>query len=264
MRQEVKNEPLYNHLVILAFSSGGTRTTFSCRVIATFARRSTLTHRLALETVACPDCDLLQRIPELPPGGKASCSRCGSTLASQLPDPLDRPLALTLAAASAFVVANATPLIDLSAAGREASTTIIGCAQQMWLQGYEATAIAVAFCAVIAPACYIVFMLTALLAVRRAPAPRWIGTLLHWADWMRPWSMNEVMMLGILVALVKIAQLATVIPDIGMYAVGVLVVLLCAIAVTFDPREIWKRVEWADGCMPQPAADPAAAAGAAE
>ena len=42
--------------------------------------------------------------------------------------------------------------------------------------------------------------------------------------------------LGILVALVKIAQLATVIPDIGMYAVGVLVVLLCAIAVTFDPR----------------------------
>ena len=97
-----------------------------------------------METVACPDCDLLQRIPELPPGGKASCARCGKTLAAQLPDPLDRPLALTLAAAIAFVVANAMPLMSLSAAGREASTTIIGGAQQMWLQGREETAIAVA------------------------------------------------------------------------------------------------------------------------
>ena len=42
---------------------------------------------------------------------------------------------------------------------------------------------------------------------------------------MQPWSMNEVMMLGILVALIKIAELATVEPGIGMYAVGALVVL---------------------------------------
>ena len=52
---------------------------------------------------------------------------------------------------------------------------------------------------------------------------------------MQPWSMNEVMMLGILVALIKIAQLATVIPGIGMYAVGVLVVLLAAITVDLRP-----------------------------
>ena len=39
-------------------------------------------------------------------------------------------------------------------------------------------------------------------------------------------------------------------PGIGMYAVGALVVLFPAIMVTFDPREIWKRVEWADGEVP--------------
>ena len=222
-----------------------------------------MTTLAAMETVACPDCDLLQRIPELPLGGKASCPRCGKTLAAQLPDPLDRPLALTVAAAIAFVVANAMPLMSLSAAGREASTTIIGGAQQMWLQGREETAIAVAVCAVIAPACYIAFMLTALLAARRSPAPRWVGTLLQWADRMRPWSMNEVMMLGILVALIKIAQLATVTPGIGMYAVGVLVLLLSTIAVTFDPREIWKRVAWANGRKASPAPHPAASAAAA-
>ena len=90
-------------------------------------------------------------------------------------------------------------------------------------------------------------MLTVLLAVRRPPAPHWVGEMLRWADIMQPWSMNEVMMLGILVALIKIAELATVDAGIGMYAVGALMVLFPAIMVTFDPREIWQRVEWADG-----------------
>ena len=63
---------------------------------------------------------------------------------------------------------------------------------------------------------------------------------------MQPWAMLEVMILGILVALIKIAELATVAPGIGMYAVAGLVVLFAAIMTTFDPREVWKRVEWAD------------------
>jgi paraquat-inducible protein A len=67
---------------------------------------------------------------------------------------------------------------------------------------------------------------------------------------MRPWSMNEVMLLGILVALIKIAELATVDAGIGMYAVGALVILFPAIMVTFDPGEIWQRVEWADDRPP--------------
>jgi len=50
--------------------------------------------------------------------------------------------------------------------------------------------------------------------------------------------------------LIKIAELASVGVGIGMYAVGALVVLLAAISVTFDPREAWKRIEWADGRVP--------------
>ena len=200
-----------------------------------------------LDMVACPACDLLQRIPPLPYGGKARCPRCGQTLASRPSDPLDRPLALILAAAVVFIVANTSPLMGLSAVGRQASTSIIGGTLEMWRQGRELTAVIVAFCVIIAPATYILFMLTMLLAARRPPAPHWVAQLLRWADFMHPWSMNEVMLLGILVALVKIAELATVIPGVGMYAVGVLVLLLPAIMVTFDPAEIWKRVEWADG-----------------
>jgi paraquat-inducible protein A len=207
-----------------------------------------------METIACPDCDLLQRVPELLPGDKARCPRCGWTVATRTIDPLDRPLALTIAALIALIVANAAPLMGLSAVGRQASTTIIGGAYQMWMQGQQITAVIVAFCAVIAPAGYILFMLAALLSVRRPPAPRWVGEMLRWADAMRPWSMNEVMLLGILVALIKIAELASVEPGIGMYAVGALVALFPAIMVTFDPDEIWRRVEWADGSAPSSSA----------
>ena len=201
-----------------------------------------------METVACPDCDLLQRIPALPPGGKARCPRCGQTLATEPIDSLDRALALTLTAAIVFIVANTSPLMGLSAVGRQASTTIVGGAYEMWVQGQEVTAVIVAFCAVIAPAGYILFMLT--VSARGEAAARAAcgsGNCCAGADSMQPWSMNEVMMLGILVALIKIAELATVEPGIGMYAVGGLIVLFAAIMVTFHPREVWKRVKWADG-----------------
>src|SRR6266536_1541808 len=205
---------------------------------------------LTMETIACPDCDLLQDIPPLPPGGKARCARCGEMLVHQRVDPLKRPLALTVAAALALLLANTTPLMGLSAVGRESSTTIMGGAYEMWLQGSEITAVIVAFCAVIAPAGHILFLLTVLLAVRRPPAPRWVGELLRSAHFMQPWSMTEVMMLGILVALFKIAQLATVIPGIGMYAAGLFVLLVAAVLVSFDPHEVWERVEWAGGELP--------------
>jgi len=203
-----------------------------------------------MDTIACPDCDLLQKIPELPAGSKARCSRCACTVAMRMAEPIDLPLALTLTAAVVFIVANTWPLMSLSAVGRYASTTILGGAYQMWLQDEAITAVIVAFCAVIAPAGYILFILTVLFAVRRPPARKWVGEMLRGAEFMQAWSMNEVMMLGILVALIKIAELANVQADIGMYAMGALVLLFPAIMVSFDPDEIWQRVEWADGTVP--------------
>ena len=196
--------------------------------------------------VACPDCDLLQRIPTIPPGEKACCTRCGHVLARQPLRSRDVPLVLTITAAIVFVIANTTPLMDLAIYGRTSSTTIAGGAIEMWKEGQQITAILVAFCAVIAPGGYVAFMLTLLLGARRAPVPLWVAAMLRWVHHFEMWSMLEVMMLGILVALIKIAQLATVHAGIGMYAVGALILLFPAIVVTFDTRELWKRVEWDD------------------
>src|SRR5262249_60363942 len=126
-----------------------------------------------METIACPDCDLLQELPELPPAAKARCPRCARTVASRMADPIELPLALTVTAAIAFIVANTAPLMSLSAVGRHASTTIGGGAKEMLFQGEAITGMIVAFCAVIAPAGYILFMLAVLLAGRRTPPPPW-------------------------------------------------------------------------------------------
>ncbi len=201
--------------------------------------------------VACPDCDLLQRIPPLSGGWKARCPRCSKVVAVGKPDSLNRTLALTVAAAIAFVVANIWPMMGLSAVGRTSSTTIIGGVEQMWTQGEKITALLVGFCVVLAPAVQIGFMLALLLAARRIPAPSWAGELLRWSEFHQPWAMVEVMMLGVLVSLVKIADLATVIPGVGMFSLGALIFLLAAITAAFDPEKAWERIRWADGGGPR-------------
>jgi paraquat-inducible protein A len=58
--------------------------------------------------------------------------------------------------------------------------------------------------------------------------------------------MIEVMLLGVLVALTKIADYATVVLGTALFALFALVVLLAAIQSCFDPREVWQRVRWAE------------------
>ena len=70
----------------------------------------------------------------------------------------------------------------------------------------------------------------------------------------RTWSMLEVMLVGVLVALTKIADYATVVPGLALFAVGGLVFLLPAIQSGFDPREVWDKVEWAEAAEQQAAA----------
>ena len=53
-------------------------------------------------------------------------------------------------------------------------------------------------------------------------------------------------MLGVLVALIKIADYATVIPGVALFVLWVLVFVLAAIQASFDPREVWDRIEWAE------------------
>jgi paraquat-inducible protein A len=196
--------------------------------------------------VACPECDLLQRLPEIEAGGSARCARCDKELWRRREDSLNRTLALALAGGVLYLIANTAPMLGLAVIGRQASTTVVGGAAQLWDDGREVVAVLVLFTAVVAPALQIAFALAITLGARRAHPAAWVGILLRHHPITRTWSMIEVMMIGVLVALIKIAELATVIPGLGLYALGALIFLLPAMQASFDPREVWDRVEWAD------------------
>jgi paraquat-inducible protein A len=196
--------------------------------------------------IACPDCDLVQRLPNLAPGASARCPRCDLELWRRSEDSFDRTLALALGAAILYVIANAVPMLGLTAVGHQAFTTVLGGAQQLWHDQREIVAVLVLFTVVVAPALQIGFLMAISLGARRAPAPRWVGTLLRHHPTAGTWSMIEVMLLGVLVALIKIAELATVIPGLALFALGALVCVLAAMESSFDPRAAWERIEWAE------------------
>jgi paraquat-inducible protein A len=196
--------------------------------------------------IACQHCDLLQRMPDLALGASARCPRCNKELWRRRADSLNRTLALTLAAAVLYVVANSVPMLGLTIVGRGASTTVIGGAQHLWDNGQRIVGVLVLFTAVIAPALQIGLMMAIVLGAMRERAPRWVGALLRHHPTTRIWSMIEVMMVGVLVALVKIADYATVIPGVALFVLWVLVFLLAAMSASFDSREVWEKIQWAD------------------
>lgn len=196
--------------------------------------------------VACPDCDLVQRLPELATGTSARCPRCDFELKRCKSDRRHLALPLALAAAILYVVANTTPMLGIEAVGHSATTTVVGGAEHLWRDGREIVAVLVLFTAVVAPALQIALVLAICLTARRPRLPQWVALMLRHRPTAQTWSMIEVMMLGVLVALIKIAELATVIPGLAMYTLGALVFLLAAIQSSFDPHDAWDRIEWAD------------------
>jgi paraquat-inducible protein A len=194
--------------------------------------------------ISCPNCDLVQRLPAIEPGHIARCPRCETDLRRRRKDSLDRTLALAFAAAVLLVIANVEPMLGLTAVGRESFTTVFGGAELLWEHGEEIVAALIFFAAIFAPALQISLLLTVLLGARCERPPAWVGSMLRHVPFTRLWSMIEVMLLGVFVALTKIAEYATPILGHALYALCALVVLFAAMQSIFDPREIWERVEW--------------------
>jgi len=194
--------------------------------------------------VACPACDLLQRLQDIAPGQTARCPRCDTELWRRREDSLNRTLALTIAAAVLYIIANTSPMLGLTIVGRASFTTVVGGAEHLWQNGQHIVAVLVFFAAVLAPALQISFILVVSIGCRLKRPPSWLAEVLRHHPLSRTWSMIEVMLLGVLVALTKIAELATVIPGLALFTLGALVFILAAMQSSFDPQEVWRRLEW--------------------
>ncbi|GAB7525803.1 paraquat-inducible protein A [Paraburkholderia sp. 2C] len=225
--------------------------------------------------IACPECDLLQHEQPLPLDGVLRCCRCRATLYRRQADSLDRSLAYALAALALFVLANAFPIVGLSVNGDLVETTLFGSVRVLYRDGMWPLAALIFFTALLMPmlqAAGIVWLLLPLRLGRRPYRADLVFRLLHIAQ---SWGMTEVLILGLLVSLVKLAHIASVVPDTALWSFGALMLLLAAAAAAFDPRDLWARLEGppdvavqggpaaADAGASAPAASPAAHASSA-
>jgi len=176
--------------------------------------------------LGCPQCDLLQRPIPLATGQSALCSRCGATLYRSHPPTRDRALAFTLAGLVAFGVATAFPIVGLEIGGNVIRATLAGAAQALYQDGMAPLAALVAATTLLFPLALLTAM--ALILLRRHPGGRHASVLLRTLRAARPWSMIEVFVLGVLVALAKLMHMASVAPGVGAWGLGALVVLLAA------------------------------------
>ena len=193
--------------------------------------------------IACHECDLLQRESDVQVAGRVVCSRCGSLLYRNVPGSVDRSLALTIAAAITFVIANVFPFVTISAAGRFVQSTILGSILEMWKQGMLLVAPLVFLNAVAIPGMSILATGYVLVRTKFGKTPRHLIEVLRLLRKVKPWGMVEVFLLGLLVSVVKLGAYARVIPDTALWAIGVLVLFTAAISTVFDPRVIWKQIE---------------------
>jgi paraquat-inducible protein A len=191
--------------------------------------------------IACHECDLLQREIDLPPGMAVLCCRCGAELYRSAHKNPDKPLAFLLTAAVALIVANVYPIVGLSIQGTSNATTLFGAAHALWTQGMAPIAILVFLTTFLVPTAELAIMGYLLLSLKCGHRPAGMTQLMRILQYVNPWGMVEVFILGVIVALVKLTHYGNVVPDMALWAFGVLTLLLAATASSFDIRDIWDR-----------------------
>ena len=198
---------------------------------------------LLVFVVACHDCDLLSRLPEVPEGASVTCPRCGGLLRRRRRKSIERTLALTLAASVLFAVANAFPFLSFEMRGRVTETTLATGVFDLWEQGVPAIALLVGFTAVLAPFLQLALLLYVLLPVQLGRVPWQMARMFRLLRRVQPWSMMEIFLVGILVAVIKLADLADVVPGLALWAFGGLIVVLAGALASLDPEAVWERLE---------------------
>lgn len=192
--------------------------------------------------IACHDCDLLLREKPLPPGSTARCSRCGAELYRNRTDSLNRTLAYTLGALMLFGITNAFPIVGLQVGGEVVQTTLFGAVRSLYEQDMRLVAAVVFVTTLATPAIELGALVYLLLPLKFNHVPDDAARVFRALHRAIEWSMVEVFMLGVLVALVKLAHIAAVVPGIALWSFAALMLLLAAALSTFDPRAMWARL----------------------
>lgn len=193
--------------------------------------------------IICHDCDLLQRVIPLKRGCAASCSRCGAVLYRNATDSIDRTLAFTLSAAALFVISNVYPIFAIELQGLVSEINLAGAVRSLWGQQMKPISILVFLTTILIPAMEMITMSYLLLSLKFNRVPAGYTFILRMIRIVAPWSMVEVLLLGVLVSLVKLTSSFKVIPGLALWSFGILTLLLAASAASFSSRDVWDSLD---------------------
>lgn len=199
--------------------------------------------------IACHECDFLHRASPVPLGGKALCTRCGAFLYQNIPNTIEKALALNLAALILFVMANGFPFLSLEISGRFVENYFISGALMLYELGMGEVGLLVMLTSVVFPFLTIIGMLYILVPVHLGHRPWHMALVYRMVRAVKPWSLISVFMLGVLISFVKLLDLADIIPGISLFAFIGLMVVLAAAHANLDPCVLWP---WAKTDLPLP------------
>ena len=193
--------------------------------------------------VACHECDLLQRVPNLSAGRKAVCRRCGYVLHQSKRDSINRTLSLTIAGLVLFVVANTFPFLAFDMKGQFTQTTLLTGVVSLYQQGMWGLSIVVLITSVLVPLVQLLGLFYVLLPLKMNRAPYKLAHVFRFIQHIQPWGMMEVFMLGILVSVVKLTAMASIIPGLAIWSFTLLIFVLAWATATLDPHVVWEKLD---------------------
>jgi paraquat-inducible protein A len=198
------------------------------------------------ELAGCHECDLLMERPRLAVGETAKCPRCGFELFSRRHNVASRSLALVLAALLLYVPANFLPIMHLELLGQTSYDTVWTGVLGLFNSDMQGIAIVVFLCSMAIPLIKLLCQLMVLTTIQLNRGRRLGVQLYRFYHHLRDWGMLEVYLMGVLVAVVKLADMAELRLGLGLACfIGLLVVQIC-LEIIMSPHQIWAALSGED------------------
>ena len=189
--------------------------------------------------VICHECDLICRDTALCVGAAAYCPRCKAKLFTNSRATLDQALALAITGAILFLMMNAFPLMAINLQQTTHYTTMFEATLAMWAKDMHVLAMLVILTTIVAPALHIGLEILVLCRIRFGDASRALAMPTLLLRKLRPWNMVEVFMLGLLVSLVKLRDIADIIIGPAFWSCACLIFITAILGSILTPRNIW-------------------------
>jgi paraquat-inducible protein A len=207
-------------------------------------RGSSLTAARA-SLISCHACHQLSRMPAVLTHGDAICPRCEAPLHLRKPNSISRTWALLIAAYILYIPANLLPVMTVISFGKGEADTILSGVKELIHAGMLPIALLVFFASITVPVLKLLSLTYLLLSVQYQSQwrPRERTKLYRITEVVGRWSMIDIFMISILIALVKLDAVATIEPGPGAISFASVVILTMFAAMSFDPRLIWDSIE---------------------